>query len=492
MVGPTEIIEEHVGWHRRLWSRLLALSGGRRRFWGHLCALLCAVASIAVLLSGEPFAIVTYAVGAGSAALAGALLAQGSDGEERVLEEVGEAMVRRPPPQRVRTAMEAAVPLESVRQVVEQREPMRGPRGRYSERVVSGYKLGPQIGAGAMCEVYEAEHMHNRERVAVKLPKPSVMANPNLVERFFRELRVTARVASPHVVQLIAKAGDGARVPFLVMELLKGMTLAEALSRPQRMSEAEIVNMVHQVAAGLNAVHRAGAIHRDIKPSNIFLQTEPRTRWKVLDMGLTKELDASDMLSRGQIVGTPCYLAPEQAQCHPVGRGADVHALGLIAYRCLTGRPAFSGDEVLDIIHRVIHEHPPRPSRVARLNPEIDLVLAIALAKDPSIRFADPIAFARALSAAVQGRIAPRLIEHVRQRMASHPWFQRVVGGTAAVKVVKRTAPPSRAAGVSLGPSPGAYTPRLSDRRSAQLQQRTASQSTRQLRASQRAHPGPA
>ena len=199
-------------------------------------------------------------------------------------------------------------------------------------------------------------------------------------------------------------------VPYLVMERLEGKTLAEILRNRSAMPAGEVLEMVRQVGVGITAAAAAGIVHRDLKPQNVFLH---RDQWKVLDFGVARAIDSGDTLTAGHVVGTPSYMAPEQASGATVDHCTDLYALAAIAYRAITGHPPFAGGEIAETLYRVVHTRPRRPSElIPSLPPDVDLVLAIGLAKRPSDRFTSAIEFSDSLYHAM----ADTLPEHVRLR----------------------------------------------------------------------------
>jgi eukaryotic-like serine/threonine-protein kinase len=275
-------------------------------------------------------------------------------------------------------------------------------RGRFSEQTLGDYHLGSLLGRGAMGEVYEAAGP--RGVVAVKLLSQASLANANHVLRFLRELRTAAAIESPNVVRVL-DVGE-TPVPYLVMERLEGETLSEILRGKRGMSAAEVVDMIQQVGAGITAAAVAGIVHRDLKPQNVFLHA--RT-WKVLDFGVARAIDGGDTLTAGHVVGTPSYMAPEQASSGTIDHRTDLYALAAIAYRALTGQPPYAAGEVAETLYKVVHTAPRRPSELAELPPEVDLVLAIGLAKDPAGRFQAAEELAGALAAALAGALPAAL-----------------------------------------------------------------------------------
>jgi eukaryotic-like serine/threonine-protein kinase len=301
--------------------------------------------------------------------------------------------------------------------------------GRFSGEVVGSFRLGSVIGRGAMGEVYEAVRMDTMEEAAIKLVHPQLLVEREVVERFLREAKVTSSLSVANVVRVIEASPADAPIPYLAMERLHGEDLATHLRDNKRMGHKKLVSMMKQVGVGLDAAHAAGVVHRDLKPRNIFCArakgaapSAEKDVWKILDFGVSK-LDSGDgTLTRGQLVGTPAYMAPEQARAQPVGRRADIFALGVIVYRALTGSPPFSADTNVEILFRVSHSMPLRPSDLAKLPEAVDLVLATALAKDPEDRFASATELATALDAAMRGKIAPTLAAHAQAVLAALPW----------------------------------------------------------------------
>jgi serine/threonine-protein kinase len=300
-----------------------------------------------------------------------------------------------------------------------------GGPGRYSEQVVGSYRLGMLIGRGGMGEVYEGTSVHDGGVAAVKLLHPSTLADPQSVRRFLRETEAAARLECPHVVEVLEVGTTSGEIPFLAMERLRGFDLAHHLRRKRRLSLDEVVELVRQVGRGLQVAAAAGIVHRDIKPHNLFLaERDGALTWKILDFGVSK-VGRSGTLTRGHVVGTPGYMAPEQARGDDVDPRADVYALGAIVYRCLTGHPPFSGKDVPSTLYDVCYKMPTRPSALAELPDDLDRVLALALAKQADDRFDDGAALADALAAAAAGRLDVALQARADALLARHGWGQR-------------------------------------------------------------------
>jgi len=288
-----------------------------------------------------------------------------------------------------------------------------GGRGRFSNHMVGGFRLGALRGRGGMGEVYEATREDGstpERRYAVKLLHPHLLSDPSAYERFAREARSAAALDSPHVVRVVEVSPDDAAMPFLAMELLEGNDLATILRERATLPVAEVVTLLRQLGAGLEAAHGAGIVHRDLKPQNVFAaRTGPSDEdvtWKILDFGVSKLAGGEGSLSIGHAVGTPSYMSPEQARGDVIDHRSDLYSLAVIAYRALTGRPAVASAEVMTMLHDVCHRLPPQPSAVADLPAAIDDVLLVALAKSPDERFASARELADALAAADRGKVS--------------------------------------------------------------------------------------
>ncbi|MBC7973999.1 MAG: serine/threonine protein kinase, partial [Myxococcales bacterium] len=280
----------------------------------------------------------------------------------------------------------------------------RANEGRWSHQAMGSFKLGLVLGRGAMGEVYEAVRSDGVP-AAVKLLNARSTASATLVERFHREMEVAARLESPHIVRVYELSQPDAPVPYLAMERLYGNDLATRLRAETRIPSDELVVMLDQVARGLEVARLAGVVHRDLKPQNLFLHGGPAgTVWKILDFGVSKVLGTEGTLTGDGIVGTPQYMAPEQASGGQISHAADVYALGAIAYRCLTGRSPFKGRDLAELVYQVVHAPPMRPGAFSRVSPLIEDVLAVAMAKDPRRRFPSALSFAQSFIAARRGR----------------------------------------------------------------------------------------
>jgi urea transport system substrate-binding protein len=264
---------------------------------------------------------------------------------------------------------------------------------------LGAYRIRGVLGEGGMGVVFDAEDSQLRRRVALKILKPELAPTPSLRERFLQEARAVAALPSDHVVAIYHVGSEG-EVPYLAMQYLHGEALEECLQREGRLPAAEAARIGSEIALGLAAAHEAGLIHRDIKPGNIWLETlaEPRplgsgtvaapTRVKLLDFGLARVAGGvSTLTASGAIVGTPHYLAPEQARGQTLDHRCDLFALGCVLYRSLTGVMPFDGPDLLGLLSSLAVDEP-RPIRDFAPDTPAELVDLIRqlLSKSPSQR----------------------------------------------------------------------------------------------------------
>jgi serine/threonine-protein kinase len=281
-------------------------------------------------------------------------------------------------------------------------------KGRFSGKRLGPFAADELIGRGAMGDVYAGRHGETGEPVALKVLHAFMLESATHVERFFREAEISSALDSPHIVRVHGRgvADDGS--PFLAMELLSGHDLAWHLRARHRFAMKDALELTAQLGQALAAAQDAGIVHRDLKPKNVFLDERAAPVWKILDFGVSKMRSSSGTLSQGAIIGTPGYMAPEQARAHGVDHRADVFSLAAIAYRVLTGVGPFSGGDFMSTLYQVAHDQPQRPSSLASLSPDIDRVLALGLAKDRERRLRSATSFAAALRDAARGELEGR------------------------------------------------------------------------------------
>jgi hypothetical protein len=259
------------------------------------------------------------------------------------------------------------------------------------------YELQERLGAGGMAKVFRAfDHALSRP-VAVKMLHDDLASNPELQQRFLREARVFARLRHPHIIEIhdVVQAEKSAA---MVMELIEGTDLAHLTRRqPLRVPELALC-LLRPVLDALAHAHAEGVIHRDVKPANILLSRDGRV--KLGDFGIAKVLEETHLTQTGEFLGTPAYIAPEQARGEAVTAAVDQYAAGVVLYEVLAGRPPYVGPTPLAVLSQILIGKFPE---IRTLNPAVDEALAAvvhrALAPNPDDRFADLPAFIDALDA---------------------------------------------------------------------------------------------
>ncbi|MBK7579470.1 MAG: serine/threonine protein kinase [Myxococcales bacterium] len=300
--------------------------------------------------------------------------------------------------------------------------------GRYTGQTVDGYMVDALIGRGAMGEVYAAQAADGSP-AALKFLNAGTLSEPGALTRFFREAEVAATLSSPYLTRLLGtgRTDDGA--PYLAMELLSGEDLGKRLRHDKRLGAKETLELVEHVAEALEVARANGIVHRDIKPQNLFHAAEGgRKRWKVLDFGVSKLHESQATLTQGATVGTPSYMSPEQARGGDVDHRSDVFALGVVTYRVLTGRPAFTGADSMQTLYNVVYKQPARPSGLVKLNTDVERVLALVLAKRRELRPATARHFAALLADAFAGKLSVAQRRVADELITQQPWGSELRG----------------------------------------------------------------
>jgi serine/threonine protein kinase len=263
------------------------------------------------------------------------------------------------------------------------------------------YRLQSLLGTGGMAEVYRAFDPRLEREVAVKILSPALAGQAGFLERFKREARAAARLDHPHILPIF-DFGEEHGVPYVVMPLIEGGTLRDRLAQRGVCSLREGLTVLAQMALALHEAHQHGLVHRDVKPANMLLA--PGGRALLADFGIACAIaDRHDMglTQNGMGIGTPEYMAPEQARGEVVDRRADVYALGIVLFQVLTGQVPFSDEDGLAIAYKQVYEEPPAPRRLnPAIPPAVEKVILKALAKVPDQRFQTAAEFAEALDAA--------------------------------------------------------------------------------------------
>ena len=264
--------------------------------------------------------------------------------------------------------------------------------GPLSEKI-GRYGILGCLGAGGMGTVYKAHDPHLNRTVALKVPRIDTLPEDRAkrLERFQREARSAAQVWHPHVCPIYDVGIHDGR-PYVVMAYVEGQSLAERLAQHGRFDDiGEAITLIRQLLDGLAAVHEHGIIHRDLKPSNVLLDSGGRA--VLTDFGLARpEQESQRLTSDGVVVGTPAYMAPEQAAGQPESTGpwTDLYSVGIVFFEMLTGQLPYEGAP-LAVLGKIVHEPPPALSRFRPyLDARLEAILLKALHKEPEARFRAP------------------------------------------------------------------------------------------------------
>ncbi len=262
----------------------------------------------------------------------------------------------------------------------------------------SRYEMKDRIATGGMGEVWRARDTVLGREVAVKLLKREYADDPRFRERFANEAKHAASLHHPNIATVFDfgqnETADGSR-PYLVMELVDGRPLSELIRSDRPMDPDQVRDLIRQAAEALAAAHAAGIVHRDVKPANLLVT--PAGRVKVTDFGIARAADSTALTGTGEVLGTPHYLSPEQAEGKVATPASDVYALGVVLFECLTGRRPFVGDT--PIATALAHLRSPMPELPDSIPDDLAAVTRRALSKDPAARYLDAAAFAAALGA---------------------------------------------------------------------------------------------
>src|SRR5262245_58462639 len=301
------------------------------------------------------------------------------------------------------------------------------------------YRVLKVLGAGAMGVVFQAEDPHLRRLVALKVMRPSLAASAEFHRRFLREARLAAAIEHEHIVT-VYQVGEDRGVPFLAMQLLRGQTLEERLRRAGgRLPLPAVLRVGREIAEGLAAAHARGLVHRDIKPANVWLE-QRRGRVRIVDFGLARGSEPDAQLSRaGAAIGTPAYMAPEQAVGAAVDARCDLFSLGAVLYRAATGQSPFGDRDTLSILSALATRTPVPPHRVVPSLPRLFSGLAMRLlARDPDDRPQSAREMVEAIEALERGEAEEKPVECTAEEAGSPPAAAAEEGGRPRRPRVRR------------------------------------------------------
>ncbi len=247
---------------------------------------------------------------------------------------------------------------------------------------IDRYRLVERIGGGVMTHVFTAYDERLDRTVALKFIAAEMLDEPETRERFHREGRITAGLRHPNIVTVL-EVGDDTGRPYIVMELLKGLPLGDYLQANAPLALKALVDLIAQLYQGLQVAHAQDAVHRDIKPSNCFVQDDGVL--KILDFGLAR-MQSSTLTARGNVVGTPAYMSPEQAEGRQVDARSDIFSAAGVAYFMLTGRAPFAAPDLPRTLQALLYDEP-APITETPVPDALRRVLSKAMAKSPDDRY---------------------------------------------------------------------------------------------------------
>ena len=307
----------------------------------------------------------------------------------------------------------------------------------------SDYVVLEEIGRGGMGVVYRCRQRSLDREVAVKVLRPGETVHGDPFRRFQKEAKILAKLRHPHIVT-IYEVGEAQGAAFYSMDLIQGESLANLIQQ-MRITATRAVRILGQVASAIAHTHSHGLIHRDLKPANVLVNEDGDAF--VADFGLARDLEVAGQVSAkltrsGHVMGTPAYMAPEQARgdAARIGEATDIYALGAILYECLTGRAPFAGGSLADTIYDVIHRDPVRPRKAAPKVPlDLEIICRKAMAKEPEHRYGTAQAFLEDLERFEEGRpirARPPSLTYRARNLLRRAWLPLGSAGVAAAVVL--------------------------------------------------------
>ena len=323
------------------------------------------------------------------------------------------------------------------------------------------YRTIRLIGEGGMGAVYEAENVRIHRKVAIKVLHAGVAETAEAVQRFEREAQAAGRIGSEHIVEVLDLGNLASGDRYMVMEFMDGDSLSGRIKNKGRLSPSELYPIAHQLLAALDAAHGAGIIHRDLKPDNVYLlrsRSGVADFVKLLDFGISKFNQLSgdsgfSMTRTGAVMGTPYYMAPEQAKgAKDMDHRVDLYAAGVILYESVTGEVPFNADTFNELLFKIVLEEPrPIQQLVPEMDPSFVAIINKAMARDPSVRFQSAKEFQLALEHWANNA-APELANALRSPVGRGS----IADGTG--QFARHTPGQLQAPGLGTGtPGPGAW-----------------------------------
>lgn len=295
---------------------------------------------------------------------------------------------------------------------------------------VGNYKVLEKIGEGGMGAVFRGVDMMLEREVAIKVLRPELAVQPEIVERFRAEAVTLAKLNHPKIATLYSFFRHGDHF-LMVMEFVRGQTLGDLISEQGAINYERAVPMFCQALEGIDHAHSLGIIHRDVKPGNMMVSASGTV--KVMDFGIARVLGAARMTKAGHLIGTIEYMSPEQVRGQHTDARSDIYSSGIVLYELLTGRVPFSSDSEYDLMRSQIEQPPPPPRNFSAEIPEyIEAAILRALAKKPEERFETAGGFREALLAAVSIASRPVVPQTLPVRVEQQPIAAHVMQEDAA------------------------------------------------------------
>jgi serine/threonine-protein kinase len=336
------------------------------------------------------------------------------------------------------------------------------------------YRIVRLLGEGGMGAVYEGDNTRIHRRVAIKVLHSSVAEKTDVVQRFEREAQAAGRIGSEHIVEVLDLGNLPSGERYMVMEFLDGEDLTARIKKRRRLRPQDSVPIIHQVLEGLIAAHDAGIVHRDLKPDNIYLLHSKAGRAdfvKVLDFGVSKfsTLDPDMGMTRaGSVMGTPYYMAPEQAKGGDIDGRTDLYAVGVVLYQMTTGRVPFNAGSFNELLFKIALETPePVDKVVPDISPSFAAIIKRAMSREPTDRFQTARQFQEALAqwqlqappleAAVSHPDLPGMMQRAPMAGVSSPGYSYATPGTTPTGDYQIPGTSAQIPGTT--PVPGMLTP---------------------------------
>lgn len=264
------------------------------------------------------------------------------------------------------------------------------PQSLVGERI-GQFQVEEHIARGGMADVYLAEDVDLRRKVAIKVMLPALISDDEFVSRFQREARTVAQLEHPNIVQVYSIGTTPGERPYIAMQYVEGESLQERLRQLKEsgklMPTAQALGLLRPIADALHTAHQADVVHRDLKPSNILIRSDEAP--VLVDLGIAAVQSGPKLTRTGTLIGTPHYMSPEQAKGQPADERSDIYAMGVVLYEMLAGRPPFVAEEPMAVLHAHVYEEcTPIGLMRADLAPETEALVSRCLQKDPAERLA--------------------------------------------------------------------------------------------------------